>query len=44
MLIPVNTLTMASATAQATPAESAVFIILRDIVPPVRSSTCLLST
>ena len=42
MLIPVSTRTMANATAQATPRERALFIIFREMVPPVRSSTCSL--
>ena len=44
MLMPVRTRTMANATAQATPMERAAFIIPRETVPPVRSSTCSLST
>ena len=44
MLMPVSTRTIDSITAQATPMDSAMFIMLCDTVPPVTSSTCLLST
>ena len=35
---------MASATAPATPMDSAAFIMVRETMPPVSSSTCSLST